>query len=101
MRRALVREYGPRCMRCGDDKSQPHDDPALTIDHVVPLRAGGTDDFGNLQLLCAECHWEVDHPRKGGARPEKRDYRPAPGLQASRGHLKGQAIDSTGVDVDT
>jgi len=29
----------------------------LTIDHVIPIRAGGpVADIGNLQLLCIRCH---------------------------------------------
>ena len=26
------------------------------VDHIVPLRAGGTDDLTNLQTLCLRCH---------------------------------------------
>lgn len=29
----------------------------LTIDHIIPIRAGGpVADIGNLQLLCIKCH---------------------------------------------
>ncbi len=28
----------------------------LEIDHIRPLFAGGTDDIGNLQVLCYQCH---------------------------------------------
>jgi hypothetical protein len=28
----------------------------LTIDHIVPLFSGGTDDFDNLQTLCRKCN---------------------------------------------
>ena len=28
----------------------------LTIDHVVPQSRGGSDELGNLQLLCAACN---------------------------------------------
>jgi 5-methylcytosine-specific restriction endonuclease McrA len=28
----------------------------LTIDHVVPLSQGGTDNIHNLQLLCRACN---------------------------------------------
>ena len=28
----------------------------LQVDHIVPISRGGTDDMGNLQLLCYECH---------------------------------------------
>jgi len=36
----------PRCEKC-----QEADD--LTVDHIVPRWAGGTDDVSNLQFLCA------------------------------------------------
>lgn len=28
----------------------------LTVDHIVPLSRGGTDDLGNLQFLCKGCN---------------------------------------------
>lgn len=28
------------------------------VDHYVPVSKGGTDDLGNLWLLCFECHRE-------------------------------------------
>lgn len=30
--------------------------PATDVDHIVPLKEGGTNDFENLQSLCHECH---------------------------------------------
>ena len=29
---------------------------ATEVDHVVPLRAGGANNFENLQALCKRCH---------------------------------------------
>mgnify|MGYP000882923490 CR=1 FL=1 len=29
---------------------------ATEIDHVVPLRAGGTHDLANLRAMCRSCH---------------------------------------------
>lgn len=29
---------------------------ATQVDHIIPKAKGGTDDDGNLQALCPECH---------------------------------------------
>lgn len=28
----------------------------LQVDHIIPKKLGGTDDFSNLQTLCAKCN---------------------------------------------
>lgn len=38
-----------RCVECGEG-----DD--LTVDHIVPVSRGGTNDPENLQTLCARCN---------------------------------------------
>lgn len=40
---------GYRCLACGKQTR-------LTVDHVFPLAAGGTNDIGNIQPLCAHCN---------------------------------------------
>ena len=30
--------------------------PATQVDHITPKAKGGTDDMGNLEAICAECH---------------------------------------------
>jgi hypothetical protein len=40
---------GMRCMRCGSTES-------LTVDHVIPVIHGGSDEVGNLQTLCRSCN---------------------------------------------
>lgn len=42
-----IHEY--KCSECGSE-----DD--ITIDHVIPLIAGGTDDLDNLRFLCRSCN---------------------------------------------
>lgn len=41
--------YGNVCLCCG------HDGP-LTVDHVVPLSKGGTNDITNIQPICFNCN---------------------------------------------
>lgn len=46
---AAVRRSSPWCDGCGtaDD---------LTVDHVVPMSAGGGNERSNLRVLCRRCH---------------------------------------------
>ena len=37
------------CQHCGTHRD-------LTVDHVVPVSKGGTDDLDNLQTLCGTCN---------------------------------------------
>lgn len=41
--------YGSFCAKCGSPKK-------LTLDHIIPLNAGGSNKLENLQLLCLPCH---------------------------------------------
>ena len=47
----LVRD-AYRCRSC----SRVCYGPAAHVDHIQPLEEGGTDDPGNLQVLCESCH---------------------------------------------
>lgn len=40
--------YGDACYLCGG--------PADTIDHVIPLSRGGTNDIDNLRPACYDCN---------------------------------------------
>ena len=44
---------GFRCQACGRGAK---DEVKLTVDHVVPVDWGGTNDISNLLTLCAECN---------------------------------------------
>lgn len=46
---ALCDRYNQQCACC-----KAH--APLTVDHVIPLIKGGTNDIGNLQPLCAVCN---------------------------------------------
>jgi 5-methylcytosine-specific restriction protein A len=39
----------PVCAVCGVR-------PAIDVDHITPLEAGGEDTIANLQGLCRQCH---------------------------------------------
>jgi 5-methylcytosine-specific restriction protein A len=39
----------PICQYCGLEE-------ASEVDHVVPLAAGGTNDYDNLRTSCKACH---------------------------------------------
>jgi 5-methylcytosine-specific restriction endonuclease McrA len=61
--RALCSYYGDRCLRCGTTES-------LTVDHIVPLVHGGSNDISNLQPLCISCNsWKC---------AKTVDFRPSP-----------------------
>ena len=50
--RVLTRDYG-LCQACrAAGRLQLSDE----VDHIKPLRSGGTDEMGNLQALCRPCH---------------------------------------------
>lgn len=46
----LCTDYGNRCLACG------RDDVKLTVDHIVPVIKGGSNDISNLQPLCKSCN---------------------------------------------
>ena len=48
--RCLVKErQGNVCSICGEDSM-------LELDHIKPLRLGGTDDLSNVHAICTACH---------------------------------------------
>jgi 5-methylcytosine-specific restriction endonuclease McrA len=46
----LCERYGNKCLSCGSMGV------TLEADHVIPLARGGSDDIGNIQLLCGFCN---------------------------------------------
>ncbi len=47
---SLVAATGNKCLRCEDENAK------LTIDHVIPLVAGGSNSIDNAQPLCQKCN---------------------------------------------
>lgn len=52
LRFEVFRRDDHTCRYCGATAS----DTKLTVDHVVPVALGGTDDPGNLVTACADCN---------------------------------------------
>lgn len=53
-RNYLLERDGSLCAYCERDLLQ--EGVKMTIDHVVPLSAGGADELANLALACYECN---------------------------------------------
>jgi 5-methylcytosine-specific restriction endonuclease McrA len=48
-KRAHLLQGAPLCHACGQK-------PATTLDHIIPLKYGGTNDWDNLRPLCGACN---------------------------------------------
>jgi hypothetical protein len=58
--RILLRD-GHRCTRCGNGE-RPGIMGSLQMDHIIPRSKGGTNDDGNLQVMCGACNvHKLDH----------------------------------------
>lgn len=49
IRTRIYARDGHKCVHCGTENG-------LTLDHIVPWSAGGSDDESNLQTLCQSCN---------------------------------------------
>ena len=65
MRRRILDARGWRCEACGVAGR-------LELHHVTAVEDGGTDDPGNLRILCRPCHFD-EHGRGPG--PDRRGWR--------------------------
>ena len=58
-RQEIVERFNGICQACGKEGLSPlsTDDAFLaSIDHIVPLSRGGSNDDDNIQLLCLPCN---------------------------------------------
>jgi len=61
-RRELVKTFGGRCERCGEEKELSD----LVLHHIKPLRFSGDNEKNNFLVLCDSCHkrlhlmWSMD-----------------------------------------
>ena len=53
LRNILLREANHACEKCG---ARAETGRTLEVDHIVPFSQGGSDEYENLQILCATCN---------------------------------------------
>jgi RNA-directed DNA polymerase len=59
-RKRMAREQGGICPVCGEPL---FNDEEIQVHHKKPIKEGGTDNYGNLQLLHLYCHQQVHSMR--------------------------------------
>ena len=52
VRQFVLQRDDYQCKSCGKTQQQTQ----LTIDHIIPLAKGGSNDISNLQTLCYQCN---------------------------------------------
>jgi 5-methylcytosine-specific restriction protein A len=57
VRRYVMERDRHQCSHCGAGPAQAE----LTVDHIIPLAQGGTNDLSNLQVLCRRCNSTKRH----------------------------------------
>ncbi len=59
---APVRKYVfERDSYCCQSCRKTNQETELTIDHIIPLARGGSNDLSNLQTLCRSCNLKKRH----------------------------------------
>lgn len=54
---SLIRRDGKSCFYCDEECTEE----TASVEHVVPLNAGGTDHMANKVLACYRCNGEAGH----------------------------------------
>lgn len=54
VRQYMLERDHHRCNHCGATAD-------LTVDHIIPLASGGTNDLSNFQTLCRSCNSRKKH----------------------------------------
>lgn len=65
MKNKIFKVDGPKCVWCGCEtllNTTGENSNFATLEHVIPLCVGGTDDFENLTISCLRCNTERFHP---------------------------------------
>lgn len=84
--RLVVLNEEPTCRRCA---GRGRVTAATLVDHILPLRDGGTNDRDNLQPLCVDCHAVKTHGDVG-KRKRRSSSETASGINvAKRGQYPG------------
>ena len=52
VRKYVYQRDNYQCQSCG----KPENFTQLSIDHIIPLALGGSNDISNLQTLCLSCN---------------------------------------------
>lgn len=54
--RALIEAAGSHCQLCGEPMQYWVNRRQPTLDHIVPLSKGGTNEVSNLRVICNICN---------------------------------------------
>jgi 5-methylcytosine-specific restriction endonuclease McrA len=57
VRKYVFERNNYQCQSCG----QTYAETQLSIDHIIPLAKGGSNDISNLQTLCLTCNQKKKH----------------------------------------
>lgn len=57
VRKYVFERNNYQCQSCGKTNQETQ----LTIDHIIPLAKGGSNDISNLQVLCHYCNSKKKH----------------------------------------